>query len=318
MNPSTLAAAYGLLLRDPELDLDEFATRMGCSAETIRSIFDRLTDLSLLNRRYNENGEIVAVSPIVAMQKMLEQERDILADRIQFLTQSCDAFTAILDNYSACTEQVQLGELLTDLPSVRRRLEELASRTRSEVVSFSPPASNPAATRAASRPLVMDTLRRGVRMRTIYPDCLLLEEAGLKYAQELSETGAGVRTVPRLPMRFIIVDREVAVVPREPDDADGAIVVHHHALVLALLELFECYWQKGRPLPGYEDPDTSCSPAESSMLRLLASGAKDDAVARQLGMSVRTVRRTVADLSERAGTASRFALGVHTAQHGWI
>ncbi|ARP73350.1 hypothetical protein LK07_30190 [Streptomyces pluripotens] len=43
-------------------------------------------------------------------------------------------------------------------------------------------------------------------------------------------------------------------------------------------------------------------PQEHELVRLLASGAKDDAIARALGIGLRTERRMVAELIERIGT----------------
>jgi DNA-binding NarL/FixJ family response regulator len=45
---------------------------------------------------------------------------------------------------------------------------------------------------------------------------------------------------------------------------------------------------------------------------------KDDVIARQLGISERTVRRRVADLAARLGAASRFQIGAQAARRGWV
>lgn len=45
---------------------------------------------------------------------------------------------------------------------------------------------------------------------------------------------------------------------------------------------------------------------------------KDEAIARHLGVSLRTLRRRVSDLQERLGAASRIQLGVRAAQRGWV
>ncbi|MCZ0982437.1 hypothetical protein O1L60_35735 [Streptomyces diastatochromogenes] len=43
---------------------------------------------------------------------------------------------------------------------------------------------------------------------------------------------------------------------------------------------------------------------------LLAEGAKDEVIARRMGMSLRTCRRHIADLLEELGAESRFQGGV--------
>jgi DNA-binding CsgD family transcriptional regulator len=321
IDEARVAVAYSLLLQQPGLDLEQFAQQLGCSQDTVRTILNRLTDLALLHRRHSEYGSLVAVSPIVAMQQLIAREHKLLRQRQQFLRQSYETFSSVLSAYIASMDGAdaeRFAEHLDDLPSVRRRLEELALLARNEVLSFSPTAGNPTATRAASRPLDLAALDRGVRMRTLYLETLAFEPEAFEYARELVAAGAEIRLVPSLPMRLIIIDRETAVIPRDPDDnSAGALVVRNKALVLALIALFESCWSHGRPLRSFDTVE-ECNAGERAVMRLLATGAKDEAIARHVGTSVRTVRRIVADLMERAEADSRFALGVYAATHDWL
>ena len=54
------------------------------------------------------------------------------------------------------------------------------------------------------------------------------------------------------------------------------------------------------------------------LLRQLASGAQDEQIARTLGISLRTVRRRVADLLIELGVDSRFQAGVEAVRRGWL
>ncbi|WP_244925358.1 LuxR C-terminal-related transcriptional regulator [Georgenia faecalis] len=51
---------------------------------------------------------------------------------------------------------------------------------------------------------------------------------------------------------------------------------------------------------------------------MLASGAKDETIARELGLSERTLRRRSSALLARLGAANRFQAGVQAARRGWI
>lgn len=51
--------------------------------------------------------------------------------------------------------------------------------------------------------------------------------------------------------------------------------------------------------------------ADQRLLTMLASGLKDDAIARHLDISSRTVGRRVADLMDGLGARTRFQAGVH-------
>lgn len=51
---------------------------------------------------------------------------------------------------------------------------------------------------------------------------------------------------------------------------------------------------------------------------MLAGGLTDEAMARKLGLSERTVRRLVSEPTERLGAASRFQAGVCAVRLGWL
>ena len=62
------------------------------------------------------------------------------------------------------------------------------------------------------------------------------------------------------------------------------------------------------------------SPADEHrrLLMLLASGLKDEAIARQLGIGERTVRRRVAELADRLGARTRMQFGIQAVRQGWL
>jgi DNA-binding NarL/FixJ family response regulator len=55
-----------------------------------------------------------------------------------------------------------------------------------------------------------------------------------------------------------------------------------------------------------------------AVLRLLAAGAKDDAIARKLAVSDRTVRRLIAMLMRELAAESRFQLGLRAVRAGLV
>ena len=63
------------------------------------------------------------------------------------------------------------------------------------------------------------------------------------------------------------------------------------------------------------EPEAWPQAPDTEVLALLAAGMKDDAIARQLGLSPRTVQRRVQVLCERLGARTRFHAGFLAAQH---
>jgi DNA-binding NarL/FixJ family response regulator len=60
------------------------------------------------------------------------------------------------------------------------------------------------------------------------------------------------------------------------------------------------------------------TPRHHKVLRLLADGLTDDAIARQVGVSVRTVRNDMAAAMLSLDARSRFQAGVRAAQLGLL
>lgn len=58
--------------------------------------------------------------------------------------------------------------------------------------------------------------------------------------------------------------------------------------------------------------------AQHEVLVLLALGMKDEAIARRLDVSTRTVRRTISALMADCGADSRFQLAVEAFRRGWL
>ena len=143
----------------------------------------------------------------------------------------------------------------------------------------------------------------------------------LEYAAKMHRLGGEVRATPTLPMRLLIFDQEIAIMPMDPDNPTAGALIHRSPAVVSLaLSLFDAYWSRAVELfaPEDRDDDTPLTPHEAEVLRLLAGGAKDEQVARLLGISLRTARRITANLSERLDAASRFELGVAAAKRGWV
>ena len=73
------------------------------------------------------------------------------------------------------------------------------------------------------------------------------------------------------------------------------------------------------PVPDDEDSaDPEPTEATRHLLRLLRTGAIDGTIARELGVSLRTVHRRVTRLQNLLGARSRFELGVITCERGWL
>lgn len=183
-----------------------------------------------------------------------------------------------------------------------------------------PGGAQSAASLEASRALDAEAVDRGVRLRTIYLDSVRNDQSTLDYANWLSELGSEVRTTPILPLRMLIVDRSLAVVPMQNDNTGAkAMVVTSDSIVAALMALFNTTWKAASPLGmARRRDDDGLSAQERQVLILLSEGFTDEVIARRLGVSVRTARRIASELLARLNARSRFQAGAKAAARGWI
>lgn len=316
-------AVYRAMLQDGPGAVAGLAEALGWPEERAASALDRLAALSLV-RPSADGGPGRPVDPEVGLatllagqeSELLEKERQIRASRI--------AMAGLLADIRATGQGVAEVRKLRTMEQIQSKIEHLATTCTREIAAFVPGGGQSEQHLEAARPLDTATSGRGVRLRYIFLDSCRNSTATREYVAWLGERGGLVRTVPRLPLRMLIYDRCRAIVPMDAAAADrGALVLEGTGALTGLLALFEQTWQQAKPLGestaevagGDGSPLTS---PERAVLDLLTEGFTDEAIARQLGVSVRTVRRVTADLMQRLGARSRFEAGVLAAGKGWV
>jgi len=167
---------------------------------------------------------------------------------------------------------------------------------------------------------------RGVAYRVVVEREVLERPGFVSQAESSLAGGMEVRVARSLPVRLIIVDRELALVPLASsgdDQGAGALMIHPSPLLDALQSMFDLVWQGAARLVldgervGESDGDT-LEPVDATVLSLLLAGLTDQAVGKQLHLSMRTVQRRVRHLMDRAGVDTRLQLGREAAKRGWI
>jgi DNA-binding CsgD family transcriptional regulator len=122
--------------------------------------------------------------------------------------------------------------------------------------------------------------------------------------------GEKSRTAP-VPMKLVLFDEHTAWIPSMPSYLPGheirASVVRHPLIMESLHWLFEAVWDNSIPITAgkYLDSD----PRRQMLVSLMMSGSTDDAIANQLGINVRSVRRWIAELMDELGVTTRLQLG---------
>ncbi|PCG86413.1 helix-turn-helix transcriptional regulator [Streptomyces sp. WZ.A104] len=310
---------YRLMLERPDYGVADMARRLGWTEQRVREELGRLTEARLISME-DDSGEILPFDPEVGFSFLLSRAEGELSRRRRQVERAERAVADILAARPDRSARHDVVHRVVGLETVRRRLEDLAANARTECLSLLPGGAQLPDTMDASQPLDQLCLERGVRIRSIYQDSFRNDPPTVDYVRWYCDLGGEARTVPVVPMLMVIVDREAALVPVDPEEGRaGALEVRSPGLVHALVVLFDQLWDTGTPFgeaPRRDEHDLS--PRERELLMLLGIGCTDDLAARRLGISLRTVRRMSSELRDRLGARSRFEAGVRAVKEGWL
>ncbi|MDO5504360.1 MAG: hypothetical protein Q4G67_14430, partial [Actinomycetia bacterium] len=153
----------------------------------------------------------------------------------------------------------------------------------------------------------------GQVMRTIYPLSVLDSASGRRFVGAWAEAGEEQRFVAEPPSEFLIFGSVAVFACAEWNEPESDyVVIREPMLIAAFTALHDTVYRSAVAL----GPDGQAHPSETRLIDLMAMGVKDEAIARTLGWSLRTVRRRIAALMDEHGVQTRFQLGAALLAHG--
>ena len=296
--------AYAALARVPSASVEELALALGVDDLQAADVVEQLARRLLVVRR--PGNRCAAVRPSVALGSLLARREEDLGATRAALDELDDAFRSARPDVA--TDVVL--DVAHGRDEIADRMNQIQVTARSEVLSLvkAPVIASGSTDDGAED----DAVRRGVEYRVVLERSMLEEEPRLvEGIHRARAAGEQVRVAGHVPTKLFVVDREVALVPL---GSDSAVLLGAGGLVDALVALFEAVWERGQEVDlGPEEPDSDDVP----LLTMLLAGLTDEAIARDLGISPRTLQRRVRGLLDLAGVDTRLQLGYVVAQRGW-
>lgn len=278
-----------------------------------------LTDLALLHLDPDDDEWMRPVPPSVALAQRLNPiERQITEQRRQSVALS-ELFEPFMDISAQETSPAHSITVLEGLDRINAALDLATAQCHTEVLTVQPSGHRRPEKRLLEglerdKPLI----ERGVRIRTLYQHTARYSPDKLAYADQFTDGKVEYRTIDELVERLIICDETVAFIPVR-EDRQVALELRHPGLVQYLVRVFEFIWNRAVPLSAgapYEADSGGITEIQHSIAKLLVEGHVDEAIARRLGMNVRTCRAHIARLAQALGSGSRAQLGYLIAQSG--
>ncbi|MET4922001.1 helix-turn-helix transcriptional regulator [Streptomyces sp. PSRA5] len=313
---------YRHFLRNPDTSADDIHLLVHTAQDDAKHSLDRLRKLGLLHPD-SSHDRVSPADPGVAIGRLTDSRLNALHEELRRVMQARDLVDGLRAEQGSRLPPVQGIEQLEGLTEIRNRIDDLAFFARDEILSVEPYTKLSAENIERSRPLDLRCLRRGVRIRNVVLAAALDDLPTRDYLRELVKRGAQIRVAENITERILVYDGRTALVPVDPQNtARGALLAHKSGLVTNIIALFEKIWTEADDLRTVTkesaDAVDGLSEIEQQVLISMCTVGKDEAGARDLGISVRTYRRHVADLLQALGAASRAQGALLARERGWI
>ncbi|MGN9842205.1 LuxR C-terminal-related transcriptional regulator [Nonomuraea sp. H19] len=298
--------------------LPEAAQELCLAAADIDRARDQLAQLNLLNPETQSAADVTA-----ALNRSLQNSHRLLDSLVEQHVR-----TAVLARHYLDVSEQAAGHAHVEFfawPDRREhlfeRIDELAELAEHEVLGMHPAAPWTRESLEAGLARSATNLRNGVRVRALHAQIALSNPLIREYLGRWRQHSIEVRVTPMIPTRMLIYDRRTAVVQADPEDLHaGSILIRGGSVVKSLAAIYDYCWttaSEPEDVPRAADGG-ALTEQQRAVLRMLAAGAKDSAIARSMGVSTRTVTRLVSELTAMLGANSRFQAGVRAARLGWL
>ncbi len=316
-------ALYLLLVDRPAATARELAQEwLPPNGGSVSGVLGALEGKGLVTTLTGRPMRHAAVAPDVALDNLARaKEEEIARIRAQ-----AAGLTERWRRVGRATVPEQLIEIVVGREATLQRSEQIQRTATEELLIIDTP---PYAAEDLGNPLESQLLAAGsVRYRCLYDRSALEIPGKLRAIRALVADGEDARVVPGLPLKMVMGDRQVAMLPLEtaPESITAAAVIHPSSLLVSLRLLFEAMWHQAIPvLAGSNDAWDSALPdgglslgaIEREIVQLLVAGLTDQAIGRQLGLAERTVQRRVQGVMRSLGVDNRLQLGMRLGERGW-
>ncbi|KUM97193.1 transcriptional regulator [Streptomyces yokosukanensis] len=308
--PEAEQNAYLRVLASARCTEAGLAVELGITADRAERLLTALAHRGLVTRHDGVPVRWSAAAPDVAVEALLlRREEELLRTRGR-VGELMRAYRQAQQPQTA-----DLMEVVTGQAAIAERWRQMQDGARRHLMLFDkPPHISPTDTE-----LERSLLARSVRIRAVYEAGSVSAPGRLAEIREVVAAGEEARLLPQLPCKLAIVDDRWAMLPvATGSELQAAVLVRASSLLDALTGMFEAYWHRAVGVPDAGGPTLGAGSRRGELLTLLSAGFTDDSIARQLGVSPRTVQRWVHEVMEDLGARTRFQAGIQAARAGLL
>lgn len=279
-------------------------------AEEVRNLLHELAQLGLV---VAEDQDVWRAVPLPEPLRALRERR--VAEMDSAVTAADAVYTRLVAEGESDTDGVRA---IIGRDDVQATMNMITEQAKFELCAFDKPpyVTDRAATAdwLEKNSAEWHALNRGVGIRGVYHPGFNQER--LAEMRLFIQQGERARTGD-VPMKLVVIDAETALIPSPVSYRGGqevrATLVRHPIMVEALQSLFDAVWDRSLAII-LSDGNIVRDPRRSSLVEMLMTGTTDVAIASQMGVTERSVRRWIAELMTELEVQTRLQLGAALAR----
>lgn len=302
--------AYVLLIGTPRLTAADVAERLHLPARRAQAVLASLEGQGLVSRSLTKPPEYLPSPPdVVVPGLVLRRQEELQQVRL--------AAVKLAEQARRAAARREIGpemlELISGSEAIGQRFAQLQHAAEDEVCVLDRP---PYMSKSPLNPTEFAALDRGVAYRAIYDPEALASPGQPEALRGYLTAGEQARIFPEVPTKMILVDGKTALIPLDMRGVGEALLLRAPAVVDTLQMFFEVLWSQATPLVSaptdaseLNGDGATVQARNEELVTMLAAGLKDEAIARRLGISPRTLDRRVQTLMRTLTARTRFQAG---------
>ena len=261
---------YRMLLVRRSATAEEAAASLAIPVSEAAALLQRAEAKGLASHSPERPRRYIPTQPELAVDFLIQQQRALIEDA----RNAIPALQSLTPEAPALPDEPELVEIITNRVALGRILEQQQREMQSEVFAFQrAPELYPEGHQKV--------VPKHLRIRSISDATYISLPGRLELLRKLVELGEEARYAHDLPMKMIVWDRRIALVPLSIENQEGpALLVRGSSLLDALCALFDLMWERSMPValaasqPTNTNARMRLSKVAESLIPLLAAGAE--------------------------------------------
>jgi sugar-specific transcriptional regulator TrmB len=237
------ARAYLALLRRDSSTAAETARLAGLPRQRVYDVLSTLVEKGLASTRPGRAVKYAATSPEQALERLVAQHRQQLAELERDTSSMIDSLTPAYLAGQEHTDPLEYIEVLRDRSAINERFAELEAGIKNEILVFTKP---PYATPVHEHEEGLEVVST-YRARSVYEFSAFDDMRFARGVRRYIDAGEEARFVDELPLKLVVIDEQIVMFGIEDPVAGSSIltmiVVEHPSLAQLLKLAFEAVWE---------------------------------------------------------------------------